>query len=321
MGQTFAFSWEIPFMAWLQNTLGEGVISVLSHLSFLGEEYLLFALITFLYFGQDKQYGIAVARTVLLSTVLSAMVKNVFIRRRPYFDNPEIKVYRPVEASADLYDIQAQGFSFPSGHSTNGLAAYGAVARYPFAEGKGSMSDKCRRILVWIAVLIPLLIGFSRVIVGVHYPTDILFGWAFGLGMVFVVPFLHARLGNTEFAVATLLISAAGIFFCHSNDYFSSLGLLIGYNIAIPFEAKFVNFSEAKNPLLIVARIAGAGGFFAGLNALLKLPFSADFLGNGSLAAHLVRTGRYAIVIFIVMGLYPMLFKAVGRVFRKDIKE
>ena len=55
------------------------------------------------------------------------------------------------------------------------------------------------------------------------------------------------------------------------------------------------------------------------LNKLLKMPFSADFLTGGTLEAFLVRTARYAIIVFVMIGVYPKafpLFEKIGK--KKD---
>ncbi len=46
-----------------------------------------------------------------------------------------------------------------------------------------------------------------------------------------------------------------------------------------------------------------------GLNTLLKLPFSKEFLSGGVIAALPVRSERYAIVAFVDFGAYPMMFR------------
>ena len=77
---------------------------------------------------------------------------------------------------------------------------------------------------------------------------------------------------------------------------------------------------DTHAPLRCVLRLAGGTAVFFGINALLKLPFSESFLASGTTAAYLVRSARYAIVIFADLALYPMIFRPLDRVFRKKAK-
>ena len=72
-----------------------------------------------------------------------------------------------------------------------------------------------------------------------------------------------------------------------------------------------MNFKETRSPLCAVLRVALAGLLYFGLNILFKLPFSEDFLSDGSFMSHLVRTLRYGVIIFLIAGVYPMLFRFV----------
>lgn len=65
----------------------------------------------------------------------------------------------------------------------------------------------------------------------------------------------------------------------------------------------------------------GGGLLYFGLNVVLKMPFPKELLNAGNLAAHLIRALRYAVVIFVVIGVYPMLFKLTGRLWdsKKDV--
>ena len=75
---------------------------------------------------------------------------------------------RPAEAFAGL------GYSFPSGHSFTAVTLYGLAAHW-LAHPAGCP----KRHWVWpVAVLLILLIGFSRVFLGVHYPSDVCAGFA-----------------------------------------------------------------------------------------------------------------------------------------------
>ena len=295
-------------MEWLQAHLGSGLVSVASFLSVLGEETVMAALLGFLYWCVDKEYGKTVGVNVITAAVWAPMVKNLVLRRRPYCDHPGIRCLRPVEASADILDLKAQGYSFPSGHSVNAAAAYVSL---PLGRpGKAAL-----RVL---AVLLPLLVGVSRVCLGVHYPTDVLAGWAFGLLIVLVLSWVQKRVRRKKLMYLILLLTGVpGWFFCASSDFYSAYGLMLGFFAAILFEERFVRFSNTRSVPRCILRVLGGLLVFFGLNSLLKLPFSSDFLASGSLASHLVRTARYTVVTFADMGLYPMLFRLTERIGKK----
>lgn len=303
-GNIFYLNWEISLMEWLQAHLGAGAISFISLLSMFGEELLLVAIMGFLYWSYDKEFGKFVGLNMLVANIWNPMIKNIFLRLRPYFVSDKIDLLRKIDTEADIYDVAAQGYSFPSGHSGSAVSVYGSVALYA----------KKKWVTV-LAVLLPLLVGFSRVVVGAHYPTDVLVGWVLGLLVIFLVPWLKRKLKNRwVFYGLLLLIALPGFFYCTSNDFFSSFGMLLGFALAEPFEEKFVRFENTRSPLRAILRVVGGAAVYFGLNMALKLPFSSAFLDSGALAAHIVRSGRYAVVIFAVIALYPMLFKVTAKI-------
>ena len=78
----------------------------------------------------DKDLGKAVGLNLITALSWSAMLKNCFFRRRPYFDHPEIKCLKTVDASAPAENLVAQGWSFPSAHSTSSVALYSTLPFY-----------------------------------------------------------------------------------------------------------------------------------------------------------------------------------------------
>ncbi len=298
VGNVFYFEWEVRLMEALQALLPAWLISVISQLSLLGESTLMVVILGFLYWSWDKKAGRSVGLSLLTACIWNPMIKNVFLRRRPYFDNEGISLYRLIEKDADMYDIAAQGFSFPSGHSTSAVATYGSL--YTLFR---------KRWLGILAIVLPLLVGFSRVVVGAHYPTDVLAGWALGAVVIFLVPFLEQKIGDRRILYAVLLVSGLpGFFYCTSDDFYSAFGLLAGFILGTLFEEKYVQFRNTREPVRMVLRVLGGGAIYLSLNTILKLPFSRAFLDSGTLAAHLVRTGRYCLIIFVVIALYPLLF-------------
>ena len=309
IGNVFFFDWEVQLMMWLQ-TFPSWVIAVISQFSALGEQMPLVAILGFLYWSYDKEFGKYVGINILVINIWNPMVKNIFLRRRPYFDNEGIKILRPVEPDADLYDISAQGYSFPSGHSANAVTAYGSLSRYA----------KKRWLLV-LAIVLPFLVGFSRVVVGAHYPTDVICGWALGVFVIFLVPMLERAIRNRWAFYGVLLLSAVpGFFYCKSTDYYTGVGMLIGFLAALPVEEKFVRFETTKNWIRRILRVIGGGALYVGLNSLLKLPFPSEFLSSATMGSFLVRTVRYAIIIFVLIAIYPMLFKVTAKIGKAKTK-
>ena len=117
-------------------------------------------------------HGVLGALAIGLASLGNEALKAVIARARP-----------------DLLDpiVTERGFSFPSGHSALGMAAWGILgvlvmrSRLPLGVRRG--------VVAAVAVLI-VLIGLSRIWLGVHYPTDVLAGWTAGA----VIVLLYARL-------------------------------------------------------------------------------------------------------------------------------
>ena len=298
-GNTFFFSWEVSLIEWLQSHLGGAGVSILSFFSMFGEELLLVLIMGIVYWCYDKKLGRRVGLTAIMGMIWNTMFKNIALRRRPYFDHEDIQVFRVVEPEADIYDIAAQGFSFPSGHSTNVTTVFGSLA-----------VNLRKQWMTVAAIVIPLLTGLSRVTVGVHYPTDVLAGWLLGAVCVILIQILQTRVGNTLTLYGILLVTAVpGFFYCKSADYYTSVGMFIGFMGGTLLEDRFVRFENTRSAIWMVTRVLGGLALYFALNSVLKLPFSGEFLSSGSAAALLVRCARYAIITFVEFGVYPILFR------------
>jgi membrane-associated phospholipid phosphatase len=94
---------------------------------------------------------------------LNWALKAAFERPRPSFADPL---------------ATATGFSFPSGHAMVSLTVYGALA-FVFIASAGAR--RARPLALSSAIGLVLAIGFSRVYLGVHYPTDVLAAYSAGL--------------------------------------------------------------------------------------------------------------------------------------------
>lgn len=90
--------------------------------------------------------------------------------------------------------VSATGAAFPSGHSAQSVACYAALAWAVTTR----IEARSTRILVWSGtVLVALGVGWSRIYLGVHWPSDVLGGWSLAAGwlatLVLVDLFHRAR--------------------------------------------------------------------------------------------------------------------------------
>ncbi len=300
--------WEVRVIEWMQNYAGTFTILLGKALAFIGDEKGLLIVILAVMFCFKKETGrkMAVIITVMLTWL--AMIKGVVMRPRPYLQYPDrVRLLAKVESKADAADVAAQGYSFPSMHSATVLANTFTLA--------GSLKKKAAYI---IAGIVTISAAISRIFVGAHYPTDVLAGLLIGLVSMYIYDLAEKHIRKQWLRTLLLLCTAfPDLVFVRTQDYFTSLGLLIALAAAIPFEDKYVNFQNSSFVIAKFLRLIGALVLYFVLNSLLKLPFNKAFLENGSFLSLLVRTLRYAIVMFVILGVYPMIFPLYEKIGKK----
>ncbi|HEU4346299.1 MAG TPA: phosphatase PAP2 family protein [Actinoplanes sp.] len=108
-----------------------------------------------------------VAVTMTVGGVLAALIKLLVGRDRPELLDPVAR---------------AAGYSFPSGHSANAALTAGVflLVLLPFTRDRTG-----RRVALWAAaIVVTLVTGLSRIILGVHWTSDVLAGWLLGVAVV-----------------------------------------------------------------------------------------------------------------------------------------
>ncbi len=116
-----------------------------------------------------KKYIVAI--WFCLSIIFGALLLNYFLKN--YYDRP-----RPFEINQIENLAHASGYSFPSGHSMGSIITY-LLITYLLTK---KINNNFWRYLVYImAIFLCLLIAFTRVYLGVHYPTDVMAGFSIGL--------------------------------------------------------------------------------------------------------------------------------------------
>jgi membrane-associated phospholipid phosphatase len=154
---------EILWILFIQG-IGEWLSEPMQLLSLLGQEDFYMLVMPILYWSLDATLGLRVAMMLLLSNGVNTIFKTAFHTPRPYWVDPQVKIYS-VETS----------FGMPSGHAQHAASIWGLIA----ASLRGT----------WVRValiLLILFIGLSRLYLGVHFFRDVLLGWFIGWLTVWV---------------------------------------------------------------------------------------------------------------------------------------
>ena len=122
--------------------------------------YALILALPLLFGASAVRPAIAMALTGVLGVVIYTLLKRVFVRERPYITHEAISL-----AAAPL-----DRYSFPSGHTLHAVSfSWQACAHFPE--------------LGWVLLPLTALIAGSRVVLGLHYPTDVLAGATIGAAL------------------------------------------------------------------------------------------------------------------------------------------
>ncbi len=136
---------------------------------------LLTAVLVFWLCGRRRTACIVLAASVLGLSIAQAVKYTV---NRP---RPDVSWRRP--------DLPKEP-SFPSGHSLNSMAIYGAIA---LTASRGLRRRVVRWLVIALGLGLPVLIGLSRPYLGFHYPSDVIAGWTIGLACALLAYWVDRR--------------------------------------------------------------------------------------------------------------------------------
>jgi membrane-associated phospholipid phosphatase len=157
---------DYKVFAFLQTHISEKTNNVMLFFTFLGTHLFLIPanlvlIVYFLFIRKHRWYSIKIPVIALSSLALMFLLKNLFGRHRP--DIPLLR--------------EAQGLSFPSGHALMSVTFYGLLI---YIVWKTVSRKWLKWLLTILLLLLILTIGFTRIYLRVHYPSDVFAGFAIG---------------------------------------------------------------------------------------------------------------------------------------------
>lgn len=270
------WQWGLDVIRTVQLVHGPVLDAVFKAITFMGEEEFFLIFLPVIFWCVDFGVGARLAVAFLLSSGLNTGLKDLFAHPRPIDLDPTVRLH------------DAEGYGLPSGHSQSAVVVWGNIAA------------GFRRHWLWaLAGLLAVLIGFSRVYLGVHFPTDVLAGWA--VGAVFLAAYLAleprvvAWLKQASLAVRlplAVVVPLALILLHPVDDIASVMSVLMGFGVGIALITQVAPYSASGPVWQCVARFLVGAIVLLGLYFGLKLLFPAE----GQPLYFVARCVRYALV-------------------------
>lgn len=274
----------------------------------LGEETAFLVLALIVFWCVDKYKGYYVLGVGLMGTLVSQFMKLLCRVPRPWDLDKNFSILEEAREAAD-------GYSFPSGHTQSAVGTFGAVA--------ASVKNRTVQIL---CITIAVLVGFSRMYVGVHTPADVLVGAMISVLLILVLkPLMLGKKKQIHWVYAVmLLLSVAFTLYVErypfpagldAHNYESALknsytllgccvGVLVVYAVdekKLHFQTKAVWWAQILKVILgLMAVLLVKEGLRAPLEALF----------SGHMAARAV---RYFLIVIMAGIVWPLSFRWFGK--------
>ena len=316
--QTFLgimYEWGIELIRVIQSIQNPVLTSLMKFITTLGSEVLYFPLILFIFWWIDEKRGLRFGILIVLSAWINVFMKDILKHPRPFHIDPSLGL------------VTMSSYGAPSGHAQLALCFW-----IPMAAWLEKIRPARRSIIWTTAICFILLIGFTRLYLGVHFPTDLLAGFLLG-GIILLIYFTAGPLiekylsaGGIRFqniAIALMALTMNGLFPQERAFPALFLGFCLGYTLMkqrFPFAADGeINGKKPGAHIMLLRCLVG----FAGA-ATLFLALGLILPGEGSLFGDMPIWGAaspfYDIGRFIQYGLLgfwatagaPRLFQRVG---------
>lgn len=267
-------------------------------ITYLAQEVFVIAIICWLFWCSNKKLAYTLGFSYFLSGLLVQALKITFRIPRPWILDPAFAAVPSALAGAT-------GCSFPSGHTQSITALFGTLAFH---------AKKWHQKLLCAAVIV--LVGFSRMYLGVHTPKDVLTSFFLSIGCTLVcyVLFYRKEAAAGREALISLLMavmSAALVLYAavlyqnstielhYAQDCIKASGAGMAFALGYYVEQKYIRFSPPAKTRQKVLRLA------VGLAVALLLQTGLKPIIGESLPASFL---RYFLVVAWALMFYPVLF-------------
>lgn len=297
---------------WLEGIRMPGLNECMLAITTLGEETAFLVLALIVFWCVDKRRGYYLMSVGFIGTMANQFLKLWFRIPRPWVLDENFTILEQAREAAT-------GYSFPSGHTTSAVGTFGAIGA----------SSKSRSVQV-LCITLAVLVGISRMYIGVHTPKDVLVGALISLVLIFLLR--PVTLGGSHKGmkqlVAAMIAMALGLLAfvtwypfpgevdAHNlesgvKNAYTMLGCLSGVAVVYLAERKFVNFTtDGLWWVQILKTLLGLGAVLL-VKEGLRSPLEAV------LPVYPARAVRYFLIVITAGLLWPLTFKWFSRLGKK----
>jgi len=291
----------LDILLWLRQHAAPWLDTVMGGITQLGSNYFYLAALAFFYWCVDVAGTMRLFVLLLSSVYLHEVLKEITAVERP------IELLRSLLPASQQprFTETAGGFSFPSGHVQDAVVFWGYLA----------IAFRKR----WLTVFVPLvvlLIAFSRLYLGLHWPLDILGGLAFGLLILwfgYVILRLLAGMPVQARFPATLLFGLLppAFYLLFPAHYVAvSMGALCGAILGYVVERHYIRFRVRlpfwQQALKVVIGLAGALLLLLGGRMLLPAAPAESWV-RGAVPAEMASFWSLFLAELPTLGLYALV--------------
>ncbi|MDP4089427.1 MAG: phosphatase PAP2 family protein [Bacillota bacterium] len=256
--------------------------------TFMGEETAIILIMVTIYWCLNKKLALRLGFIQLFSAVTNGAVKDLVNEARPIGQ----------EGIFSLRVTTATGSSFPSGH-TQGTATFWTALMVLYRK----------KWLYITGTVMIVLVGTSRLYLGLHWPVDVLGGAALGIFSMFlantIVNAMYSRKDN-RYMLLLMFPAVIGLFFFHSNDYVKSVALSLSFYLGYIIEDNFIKFDPrqhaARQAIKVVIGVIGLLFVEQGLKLMLPDNNLGTFICYSAVGLWITAA---APLIFIILRLSP----------------
>jgi membrane-associated phospholipid phosphatase len=315
------YRWGIDLIQHIQSIQSPGLTAFIRFLTNLGSEYFYIPVILLIFWCVDEKKGARLGFLLMFSTFINGFFKDLLKQPRPFNLEPSVALaFEPTYGIPSGHAQLSLCFALSLAFRIGGFAGNSPGARFVKHPG--------RVLGIRLgAVFFILLIAFTRLYLGVHFPTDILAGWLLGgiiLGLWFFLepkaaPLLLAGgLRSRMIAAAAAALVINSLYPIDRNLGGLFLGFGAGYALMrerFPFNAG-AGGSGAARGLRCALGLAGGALVYLGLKLALPGEDSAvslmPYWGAASPYYELGRFVRYGLLGLWASAGAPRLFLRLG---------